>query len=286
MKIGFIGIGLMGGPLARNLIRANKEVYIYGRNHKHIEDVLNAGTTGRLVKSIEDLAICDVIFTCLPLPQTVKSIMIEDNNLLNLLKPGSIYIDTSTIDPKTATEIEAYAHNRQIGFLGCTLGLGPAQAEEAKEPIFAGGDKFIFEKMLPLLNLIGAPVHYLGGVIQAYAFKIISNMVGMTNLAVLAEGIHLAQNAGIDTHQFLELLAQTGGNSNQLTRRGNLIADHDFANRFAVDLTLKDLTLGCNMAKEFNYIPIFSKQSQELYAKASQEGYGNEDCSAIYKVLK
>lgn len=286
MKIGFIGIGLMGGPLARNLIRANKEVYIYGRNPKHIEEVLNAGTTGKLVKSIEDLAICDVIFTCLPLPQTVKSIMIEDNNLLNLLKPGSIYIDTSTIDPKTATEIETYANNHQIGFLGCTLGLGPAQAEEAKEPIFAGGDKIVFEKMLPLLNLIGAPVHYLGGVIQAYAFKIISNMVGMTNLAVLAEGIHLAQNAGIDTHQFLELLAQTGGNSNQLTRRGTLIADQDFANRFAVDLTLKDLTLGCNMAKEFNYTPIFSKQSQELYAKASQEGYGNEDCSAIYKILK
>lgn len=210
----------------------------------------------------------------------------RNNGLLNQLKSGSIYIDTSTIDPKTATEIETYAKNHQIGFLGCTLGLGPAQAEEAKEPIFAGGDKIVFEKMLPLLNLIGAPVHYLGGVIQAYAFKIISNMIGMTNLAVLAEGIHLAQNAGIDTHQFLELLAQTGGNSNQLTRRGTLIADQDFANRFAVDLTLKDLTLGCNMAKEFNYTPIFSKQSQELYAKASQEGYGNEDCSAIYKILK
>lgn len=214
MKIGFIGIGLMGGPLARNLIRAGKEVYIYGRNQQHINKVLSAGTTGKAVKNINDLAICDIIFTCLPLPQTVKSIMIENNGLLNQLKSGSIYIDTSTIDPKTATEIETYAKNHQIGFLGCTLGLGPAQAEEAKEPIFAGGDKIVFEKMLPLLNLIGAPVHYLGGVIQAYAFKIISNMIGMTNLAVLAEGIHLAQNAGIDTHQFLELLAQTGGNSN------------------------------------------------------------------------
>ena len=286
MKIGFIGIGLMGGPLARNLIRAGKEVYIYGRNQQHINKVLSAGTTGKAVKNINDLAICDIIFTCLPLPQTVKSIMIENNGLLNQLKSGSIYIDTSTIDPKTATEIETYAKNHQIGFLGCTLGLGPAQAEEAKEPIFAGGDKIVFEKMLPLLNLIGAPVHYLGGVIQAYAFKIISNMIGMTNLAVLAEGIHLAQNAGIDTHQFLELLAQTGGNSSQLSRRGPLIAAQAFANRFAVDLTLKDLTLGCNMAKEFNYTPIFSKQSQELYAKASQEGYGNEDCSAIYKILK
>lgn len=98
MKIGFIGIGLMGGPLARNLIRAGKEVYIYGRNQQHINKVLSAGTTGKAVKNINDLAICDIIFTCLPLPQTVKSIMIENNGLLSQLKPGSIYIDTSTID--------------------------------------------------------------------------------------------------------------------------------------------------------------------------------------------
>ena len=286
MKIGFIGIGLMGGPLARNLIRAGKEVYIYGRNQQHINKVLSAGTTGKAVKNINDLAICDIIFTCLPLPQTVKSIMIENNGLLNQLKSGSIYIDTSTIDPKTATEIETYAKNHQIGFLGCTLGLGPAQAEEAKEPIFAGGDKIVFEKMLPLLNLIGSPVHYLGGVVQAYAFKIISNMIGMTNLAILAEGIHLAQKANIDIEQFLTLLAQTGGDSNQLSRRGPAIANNDFSNRFAVDLTFKDLTLGCNMAKDFNYTPIFSQKSRELYQKASEQGYGAEDCCAIYKVLE
>lgn len=285
MKIGFIGIGLMGGPLARNLIRAGKNVYIYGRNPKNIEKTLSAGSSGKLVSCIQDLSICDVIFTCLPLPQTVKSVMIENDGLLNHLKPGSIYIDTSTIDPQTANEIEQYANTHDIGFLGCTLGLGPAQAEKAIEPIFAGGNKIIFDKMLPILKLIGSPIHYLGGVKQAYAFKIISNMVGMTNLAVLAEGIHLAQKAGIDTNQFLELLAQTGGNSNQLTRRGKLIADKDFANRFAVDLTLKDLTLGCNMAKNFNYTPIFSEKSRELYQQASDNGYGNKDCSAIYKIL-
>ena len=104
---------------------------------------------------------------------------------------------------------------------------------------------------MPILNLIGSPVHYLGGVVQAYAFKIISNMIGMTNLAILAEGIHLAQKANIDIEQFLTLLAQTGGDSNQLSRRGPAIANNDFSNRFAVDLTLKDLTLGCNMAKDF-----------------------------------
>lgn len=286
MKIGFIGIGLMGGPLARNLIRSGKEVYFFARNKEHIEKTLSAGTTGKLVSSVKDLADCDIIFTCLPLPQTVKSVMIDDDGLLNCMKEGSVYIDTSTIDPQTAGEIETYARQKGIHYLGCTLGLGPAQAELAQEPIFAGGDEKIFKQYKPVLDIIGSPVYYLGGVKQAYAFKIISNMVGMTNLAVLAEGIHLAQHAGIDEKQFLELLACTGGDSNQLHRRGPLIIEKDFANRFAVDLTLKDLTLGCKMAQEMEYTPHFTEKARDFYKQAKDEGYGKEDCCAVYKVLK
>lgn len=286
MKIGFIGIGLMGGPLARNLIRSGKEVYFFARNKEHIEKTLSAGTTGKLVSSVKDLADCDIIFTCLPLPQTVKSVMIDDDGLLNCMKEGSVYIDTSTIDPQTAGEIETYARQKGIYYLGCTLGLGPAQAELAQEPIFAGGDEKIFKQYKPVLDIIGSPVYYLGGVKQAYAFKIISNMVGMTNLAVLAEGIHLAQHAGIDEKQFLELLACTGGDSNQLHRRGPLIIEKDFANRFAVDLTLKDLTLGCKMAQEMEYTPHFTEKARDFYKQAKDEGYGKEDCCAVYKVLK
>lgn len=286
MKIGFIGIGLMGGPLARNLIRSGKEVYFFARNKEHIEKTLSVGTTGKLVSSVKDLADCDIIFTCLPLPQTVKSVMIDDDGLLNCMKEGSVYIDTSTIDPQTAGEIETYARQKGIHYLGCTLGLGPAQAELAQEPIFAGGDEKIFKQYKPVLDIIGSPVYYLGGVKQAYAFKIISNMVGMTNLAVLAEGIHLAQHAGIDEKQFLELLACTGGDSNQLHRRGPLIIEKDFANRFAVDLTLKDLTLGCKMAQEMEYTPHFTEKARDFYKQAKDEGYGKEDCCAVYKVLK
>ena len=256
MKIGFIGIGLMGGPLARNLIRAGREVLFFARNKEHIEKTLSAGTTGKLVSSVRDLADCDIVFTCLPL------------GLLNHMKPHSVYIDTSTIDPHTAGEIEAYAAQKNIHYLGCTLGLGPAQAELAQEPIFAGGDKATFDRCKDILDIIGSPVHYLGGVKQAYAFKIISNMVGMTNLAVLAEGIHLAQRSGIDTNQFLELL------------------EKDFANRFAVDLTLKDLTLGCDMAKKMNYTAQFTEKARDFYKQAKEEGYGKEDCCAVYKVLK
>lgn len=286
MKIGFIGIGLMGGPLARNLIRAGKDVYFFARNKEHIEKTLAAGNTGYLVSNTAELADCDVVFTCLPLPQTVKSVMMENDGLLTKMKQGAVYIDTSTIDPASGKELEAFANTRGIGFLACTLGKGPAQAELAEEPLFVGGEKSVYEKMQDILAIIGSPVHYLGGVEQSYAFKIISNMIGMTNVAVLAEGIHLAEHAGIEVNQFIKLLADTGADSNQLARRGQLIADKDFANRFAVDLTLKDLRLGCTMAEEWNYKPYFTEKARDFYAQAVEEGLAKEDACAIYKVLK
>ena len=285
MRFGFVGIGSMGGPLARSLVRAGEEVWFVGRNREHVEAVLQAGPTARCVEDAAALADCDVVLTCLPLPQTVRKVMMGAEGLLTRLKPGSVYIDTSTIDPKTGEELETFAAQRGIGFLGCTLGMGPAQAEEAEEPVFAGGRREVYDCIRPVLELIGKPV-YMGGVQQAYAFKIISNMVGMTNLAVLAEGIHLAEHAGIDTKQFLELLATTGGDSNQLHRRGPMIAERDFANRFAVQLALKDIRLGCEMAKEWGYVPEFSLEAQRHFQQAVDQGCGGEDCAAVYKASK
>ena len=148
MKIGYIGLGLMGGPLARNLIRAGKEVKVFDLNEESIKRTLAVGTTGVGVKSADELADCDVVFTSLPLPVHIKSTMIGENGLLNKMKEGSVYIDVSTIDPQTAQELEDFAAARGIGFMGCPLGKGPAQAEKAEQPIFAGGKKETFEKDL------------------------------------------------------------------------------------------------------------------------------------------
>jgi len=287
MKIGFIGLGMMGGPLARNLIRAGQDVLVYNLNNKDaVTRTLAAGTSGHAASSLEDMVDCDVVFTSLPLPMHIKEVMMSaDNGLLNKMKEGSVYIDVSTIDPVTAEEVEIYARERGIGFIASPLGKGPAQAEKAEEPIFAGGDKTSFEKVLPLLKIVGNPVHYMGGVKQAYAFKLISNMIGMTNLAVLTEGLRLGEQAGIEAKQFQELLAETGANSFQLQVRGPWILNNDFGNRFGVSLALKDVRLGCEMADGWNYNAKFTKLAQEFYNKADQAGLGKEDCNAVYKVL-
>jgi len=286
MQFGFIGVGQMGGGLARNLIRAKKNVLVFDLNPEAVKATLAAGTTGQATEKIEELAGADVVFTSLPLPQHLESVMLGSNGLLCRMKPGSTYIDVSTIDPLTARKLSDTAEARGIHFLECPLGKTPAQAEKAEEPIFAGGKKAAFEMMLDTLNIIGKPVYYLGDVEAACAVKLISNLIGMTNLAVMAEGIRIGEKAGIDPKYLLELLNDTGAKSFQMDVRGPWIAGGDFTSRFGLDLALKDVRLGCEMAKAWGNDAKTMQVALDYLKAGSSAGYGKEDCNAMYKVIK
>jgi 3-hydroxyisobutyrate dehydrogenase-like beta-hydroxyacid dehydrogenase len=286
MIFGFIGVGRMGGGLARNLIRAGKEVWVYDLSSEAVQKTVAAGATGRAVKQVKELAGVDVVFTSLPLPGDVEGVMLGKEGLLAFMKPGSTYIDVSTIDPRTARKLSDAAEARKIHFLECPLGKTPAHAEKAEEPVFVGGRKEVYEKMKGVLEVVGKPVIYMGEVEASSAFKLISNLIGMTNLAVLSEGIRIAHKAGIEPMMFLELLADTGGKSFQAEVRGPWIANGDFANRFGLDLALKDVRLGCEMAEAWGTSAKTMKVALEYFRAGSAKGLGKEDCNAIYKVIE
>ena len=286
MQFGFIGVGQMGGGLARNLIRAKKNVWVFDLNPEAVKATLAAGTTGRAATKIEELAGADVVFTSLPLPQHLESVMLGDKGLLAKMRKGATYIDVSTIDPGTARKLSDAAEAKGIDFLECPLGKTPAHAEKAEEPIFAGGKKAVYEKMLPTLQIIGKPVYYLGSVEAACALKLISNLIGMTNLAVLAEGIRIGEKAGIEPKYLLELLNDTGAKSFQMDVRGSWIAGGECKSRFGLDLALKDVRLGCAMAQAWGNDAKTMKVALDYFKKGSESGYGKADCNAIYKIIK
>lgn len=286
MQFGFVGLGNMGGGLARNLIRAGKNLIAFDLNPEAMKKTLAAGETGRAAENIMDLADADVVFTSLPLPAHIEQVMLGKDGLLDNMKAGSTYIDVSTIDPQTARKVADTCKERNIGYLACPLGKNPAAAEKAEEPIFAGGNKEVFQEMKPVLQIIGDPVYYMGSVEAAQAFKLISNMIGMTNVAVIAEGIRLGKKAGIDPHLMAKLIEDTGGKSFQSALRAPWIAEGDFSARFGLDLALKDVRLGCEMADAWNMNPRLIKIALEYFKKASAEGFGQEDCNAVYKVIQ
>jgi len=286
MQFGFIGLGNMGGGLARNLIRAGKEVLVFDLSPQAIEKTLAAGTTGKAAKDVKALADVDVVFTSLPLPSHIESVMLGQDGLLNLMKAGATYIDVSTIDPLTARKVSDACDAKDIKFLECPLGKNPPAAEKGEEPIFVGGKKAVFEEMKELLAIVGDPLYYMGEVEASAAFKLISNMVGMTNVAVIAEGIRLGEKADIDPKLMVELLADTGAASFQLDLRGPWIAAGDFGNRFGLDLALKDVRLGCEMAGEWQMDPKVMNVALDYFKEASAKGFGSEDCNAVYKIIK
>ena len=286
MEFGFIGLGNMGGGLARNLIRAGKSVLVFDLSPAAIEKTLAVGTTGQAAAAANDLADCDVVFTSLPLPAHIEQVMLSDEGLLNAMKAGATYIDVSTIDPQTARKVANACEAKNIRFLACPLGKNPAAAEKAEEPIFVGGKKEIYEEMKAILQIVGNPIYYMGEVEASEAFKLISNMVGMTNVAVLAEAIRLGEKTGIPPHLMAELLEDTGGKSFQSAIRAPWIADGDFAPRFGLDLALKDVRLGCEMADAMGMDPQLMKVALKYFRQASEAGFGGDDCNAVYKVVK
>lgn len=285
MTIGFVGVGLMGGPLARNLIRAGKEVLVFDLSEEAVKKTLEAGSTGKAAAATGDLSGCDIVFTSLPMPQHIKGVMLGDEGLLAIMKSGAIHVELSTIDPETSLELKDAAAAKGIKFLQCTLGKTPAHAEKAEEPLFIGGDKEVYEQLSDLWPVIGKPAYYMGGVEASCAVKLISNMVGMANLAVLAEGIRAGEKAGIDKKLLIELLQDTGARSFQMDVRGPWIAEGDFNNRFGLDLALKDVRLGCEMARGWGLDLKAMEAVLDLYKKASEAGFGKEDCNAVFKAI-
>ncbi|MEW9673827.1 NAD(P)-dependent oxidoreductase [Ammoniphilus sp. 3BR4] len=285
MKIGFIGLGKMGGGLARNLIRTGNDVLVFDLNPAAIEETLKVG--GKAARSSAELAAqADVLFTSLPLPKHLIDLLTGESGLIHLMKAGSTIIDVSTIDPETARHLADEAERNSIHFLACPLGKGPAQAEEGTEPIFAGGKREVFEQHERLLNQIGNPVTYLGDVEQSTAFKIISNLIGMSNLAVMSECLNMGTRAGIDPQLLHKLLADTGADSYQLRLRGPWILEEDYHSRFSVDLALKDIRLGVKMANGLDYESPYCRLTSDMLSRASKEGYGSEDCAAVFKLYE
>lgn len=285
MRFGFIGLGKMGGGLARNLIKAGYEVKLFDINKEAVERTLKVG--GTLASTTEEAASgVDCLFTSLPMPADLENLLLGEKGLYQVMKSGATHIDVSTIDPKTARKLADSAEVKGLNFLACPLGKGPAQAEEGSEPIFAGGKKEVYDIFEDALKKIGSPVYYTGDVEQSTAFKLISNMVGMTNMATLSEGLKLGEKAGIDPALLQELLKDTGAESFQLRVRGPWVLNNDFNPRFSVNLALKDVRLGNAMANDWGLVLDLCSLGMRYLAVAQENGYGDEDCNAVYKVVR
>lgn len=280
--IACIGVGRMGGGIARNLARAGTfAVRVSDPSPRAVAACVEAGAV-RVAGLEELLDGADLVITSLPLPETVLSVH-EANR--GASPEGAIWMDVSTIDPVTARRLADGAQAAGRHFVACPLGKGPAQAETGDLPLFVGGQEEIIDSLAEVLACIGEKVHRLGSVEAAASFKIVSNLIGMTNLAVLVEGYELCRSCGVDDEAFAESLRDTGGWSYQAGLRLPWIMAGDFDNRFGVDLALKDLRLAVDVAARRGIpVPVGAAGLMQL-ASAHALGYGDQDANAVYRAV-
>ena len=282
--IAFIGVGRMGGGMARRLIAAGHDVTVYDPGPQATAACVAQGAHAAESPSAAVKA-ARIVFTSLPLPEHLLALYTGPDAVTSDLQPDSVCVDVSTVDPGTARSVADRLAERGIDFVSCPVGKGPAQAAEGTVPLFAGGPADAVDRLRPVLAHLGAPLHYLGGVEAATAFKLISNFIGMTNVAVLAEGYLLGRRAGIDPEALIAALRDTGAGSYQLDVRLPAIIADDHQARFAVDLALKDVRLAIESAARWKIpVPVGGAALQQL-AAAAAHGHGTEDVTALVKVL-
>lgn len=284
MELGFIGVGAMGGPLARNLIRAGKTVRVYNRSAAGRDKTLAAGKSGIATLNMADMASCNVVFTCLALPEHLTEKVFGPEGLYAHMQPGAVHVELSTIDSQTACALAEAASKRGIAYIQCTLGKTPVHAERGEAPLFVGGDQQAITTLAEVWPLLGV-FNNVGSVGAACAVKLISNLVGMANLAILSEGLRIGEAAGVEKNLLLQLLGETGAASFQLDARGKSMAQREYdPPRFALDLALKDLRLGCGMAHNMNVDVALLDMVFARFSRGVADGFAKKDCAAVHEV--
>ncbi len=281
-RIAVIGLGKMGGGLARNLA-ARFDVTVFDLDPAAVERCVAAGATaaGSVGAAADGV---DLVVSSLPMPAHVVALYEELAPQLGGSGHGpTIVMDTSTIDPDTASKVaDVVGRNR---YVACLLGKGPAQAETGDVPLFVGGPEDALDALAAVFDCIGAEVHRLGTVEAATAFKLVSNLIGMTNLAVLAEGYALCRRAGVDDDVFAAALADTGGWSYQAEVRLPWMMAADFEPRFSVALARKDLTLAIEMAAARDVTTPVGAAGLSQLAAAADQGYGDRDVTSLLRIV-
>ncbi len=270
----------MGGGVARNLARhPGFEVHVFDVSAEAVARCVEAGATASDTM-VEAVTEADLVVTSLPMPADVHEAYVA---LAPRLSERAIAMDTSTIDPDTARTVADLVGEHR--FVSCLLGKGPAQAESGDLPLFVGGPDDALDELDPVFACIGDNVHRMGSVEAATAFKLVSNLIGMTNLAVLAEGYALCRRAGVSDEAFTESLADTGAWSYQADVRLPWMIADDFAPRFPVALGLKDLYLTLEMAARWGLAAPVGAAGMSQLASAAAHGHAASDVNAILEVV-
>ncbi len=283
--ISYLGLGTMGSGMAFNLLKAGYELTVWNRSAEKCKPFARKGA--RVADTPADAARdVDLVIYMLSNDQAVEEVVFGAKGILSGIKEGQVAMDMSTVLPAMSSrEQEAYA-KRGVDFLDAPVFGSKQEAAEAKLWIMAAGNKAIFEKVKPVLAKLGQTVHYFGKNGNAAAMKLVGNLMVALELEALAEGLVLAQKAGLDLNTVMEVVKVADFRSPLLVSNGQNIVKRDFSTSFALKLMLKDAGLIEKFGESLESpIPALRVVEKNL-ASAVDLGFGTENASALIKALE
>ena len=248
MRVGFIGLGNVGGKLAGSVLRNGFELMAHDLDAAKVDELAAQGAIA--AKSVGDLAAwCDVAVTCLPNPEASAGVVEGEGGLLSGAVPGTIWCEMSTTDEREVRRLGAKAAELGVRPVDCPVSGGCHRAATGNISIFAGCERSVFKDVLPLLSAMGRRILHTGGLGSASILKVVTNYLATANLASLCEALMTAKQAGMDLGTTYEAIRISSGNSFVHETESQVILNGSRNINFTMDLVLKDLNLFCDVAE-------------------------------------
>jgi 2-hydroxy-3-oxopropionate reductase len=281
-KIGFIGLGIMGKPMVKNLLKAGHEVVVYDVVPAGVQEAVAAGA--KSVASSKAVAEqCTFIITMVPNSPQVKAAILGPNGVLEGAKADSLVVDMSSIDPTVSKEVGAELTKKKVRFVDAPVSGGEPKAIDGTLSIMCGGKKADFDEALPILKCMGASVVLCGEIGAGNVTKLANQIVVALNIAALAEAMVLASKAGVDAQLVFDAIKGGLAGSTVMNAKAPMMLDRNIKPGFRINLHIKDLAnaLDCGHAVG---VPLpLTSQAMEIMQALKVDGMGDADHSAMVR---
>jgi 2-hydroxy-3-oxopropionate reductase len=280
MKIGFIGLGIMGKPMAKNLLRAGYQLHVYDVNSTPVKEVVAAGALE--AKSPAAAASqSDVVITMLPNSPHVRAVALGKDGILQGIKPGSTYVDMSSIAPATAKEVYAQFAQKSVDMLDAPVSGGEPKAIEGTLAIMVGGKSEVFDRVKDLLLKMGSSAVLCGDIGSGNTTKLANQIIVALNIAAMSEAYVLAAKAGVDPERVFNAIRGGLAGSAVLEAKTPMVLTGNFKPGFRIELHTKDLQNAIDTAHEVGAPIPLTCQVMEFLQALKVDEKGGEDHSGI-----
>jgi 2-hydroxy-3-oxopropionate reductase len=285
MRVGFIGLGLMGTPISINLLKGGFELMVWNRTAAKTERVVAAGAVR--AESIGQLAArSDMVITMVTDAAASEAVICGKGGVLDHARPGSIIMDMASIAPEMSRSIAERAKARGVRMLDAPVTGNPKVAEAGKLGIMIGGDKAAVEEVRPLLEKLAAVIVHAGPSGAGTTLKLVNNLIMGVAIEAVAEALVLARKAGIDPDCVRQITSVGGARTGAMDTRAARMIAHDFSPHFSADNMHKDLSTALRLADSVGAAAPVAAAALEVLRAARAQGKGSQDSAVVYTVIE